>query len=178
VFFSHLRGISTSWSLSSLKYRSQRSTRVREGKQHTQDLNPQHTHTHKPRLELETQHGEFTTQTELKSQTQRIKCVEAKSGSLRMLSECLVLCSMRLGVPFIAPRQLGAVGDQLGRQFLPSVEWCTGQSGAPPDNHCSSSVRDIFPFLVKPTVGSLDLLAHRTLSGAHRTVRCAHPTVG
>jgi hypothetical protein len=95
-----------------------------------------------------------------------------------MLSECLVLCSMRLGVPFIAPRQLGAVGDQLGRQFLPSVEWCTGQSGAPPDNHCSSSVRDIFPFLVKPTVGSLDLLAHRTLSGAHRTVRCAHPTVG
>jgi hypothetical protein len=30
-------------------------------------------------------------------------------------------------VPFIAPGQLGAVGDQLGRQFLPSVEWCTGQ---------------------------------------------------
>jgi hypothetical protein len=42
---------------------------------------------------------------------------------------------MRLGVSFIAPRQLGAVGDQLGRQFLPSIEWCTGQSGAPPDNH-------------------------------------------
>ena len=38
----------------------------------------------------------------------------------------LVLCSMRLGVPFIAPRQLGAVGDQLGRPILPSVEWCTG----------------------------------------------------
>jgi hypothetical protein len=36
---------------------------------------------------------------------------------------------MRLGLPFIAPRQLGAAGDQLGRQFLPSVEWCTGQSG-------------------------------------------------
>jgi hypothetical protein len=34
---------------------------------------------------------------------------------------------MRLAVPFIAPRQLGAVGDQLGRQNLPSVEWCTGQ---------------------------------------------------
>jgi hypothetical protein len=30
---------------------------------------------------------------------------------------------MRLRVPFIAPRQLGAVGDQFGR---PSVEWCTG----------------------------------------------------
>jgi hypothetical protein len=47
-----------------------------------------------------------------------------------MLSECLVFSSMRLGVPFIAPRQLGAVGDQLGRQFLPSIEWCTEQSGA------------------------------------------------
>jgi hypothetical protein len=39
---------------------------------------------------------------------------------------------MRQGVLFIAPRQLGAVGDQFGRHFLPSVEWCTGQSGAPP----------------------------------------------
>jgi hypothetical protein len=95
-----------------------------------------------------------------------------------MLSECLVLCSMRQGVPFIAPRQLGAVGDQLRRQFLPSVEWCTGQSGAPPDSYCSSLVRDLLPYLAKPTVGSLDLLAHRTLSGAHRTVRCNHPTVG
>jgi hypothetical protein len=40
---------------------------------------------------------------------------------------------MRLGVPFIAPRQLGAVESNPGRQFLPSVDWCTGQSGAPPD---------------------------------------------
>jgi hypothetical protein len=32
---------------------------------------------------------------------------------------------MRLGVSFIAPRQLGAVGDPIERQFLPSVEWCT-----------------------------------------------------
>jgi hypothetical protein len=97
------------------------------GEQHTQDPNPQHTHAHKPRLELETQHREFATQTELKSLTKSIKCVEAESGSLRMLREDLVSCSMHLGVPFIAPRQLEAVGDQLGRQFLPSVEWCTGQ---------------------------------------------------
>jgi hypothetical protein len=40
----------------------------------------------------------------------------------------LVFSSMHLGVSFIDPRQLGAVGDQLGRQFLSSVEWCTGQS--------------------------------------------------
>jgi hypothetical protein len=40
---------------------------------------------------------------------------------------------MRLGVPFIAPRQLEAVESILGRQFLPSVDWRTGQSGAPLD---------------------------------------------
>ena len=32
--------------------------------------------------------------------------------------------------PFIAPRQLGAVESNLGRHFLPSVAWRTGQSGA------------------------------------------------
>jgi hypothetical protein len=56
-----------------------------------------------------------------------------------MLSECLGDSSICLGFPFIAPRQLGAIGGQLGRQFLPFVEWRTGQSGAPPDSHCSLS---------------------------------------
>jgi hypothetical protein len=37
---------------------------------------------------------------------------------------------MRLGVPFIAPRQLGAVERKSGRPILPSVVGCTGQSGA------------------------------------------------
>ena len=37
---------------------------------------------------------------------------------------------MRLGVPFIAPRQLGAVESKSGRPFLPSVIGRTGQSGA------------------------------------------------
>src|SRR5688572_24936622 len=50
-----------------------------------------------------------------------------------MLKECLDFFSMRQGVPFIAPRQLGAVESIPGRQFLPSVAWHTGQSGAPPD---------------------------------------------
>jgi hypothetical protein len=45
----------------------------------------------------------------------------------------LVFSLMRLGVPFIAPRQLGAVESILGRQILPFVAWRTGQSGAPPD---------------------------------------------
>jgi hypothetical protein len=69
---------------------------------------------------------------------------------------------MRLGVPFIAPRQLGAVGDQLGRQILPSVEWCTGQSGAPPNRSCSGPMHDLLPYLVHPTVGPAVPLAPRT----------------
>jgi hypothetical protein len=85
---------------------------------------------------------------------------------------------MRLGVPFIAPRQLGAVGGQQGRLSLPSVGWRTGQSGAPPDNHCSCLVRDLFPILAHTTVAYSWQLAHRTLSGAHRTVCCPLPTVG
>jgi hypothetical protein len=96
--------------------------------QHTQDSNPQHNHAHKSQLELEVQHTEFATQMELKSLTQRIKCMELESGSLRMFLVSLCTSSMRLGVSFIATRQLGAVGGQLGRPNLPSFGWCTGQS--------------------------------------------------
>jgi hypothetical protein len=48
-------------------------------------------------------------------------------------------CLRHLGVPFIAPKGLGAVGDPFGRQYLLSVGWRTGQSGAPPDRSCSMS---------------------------------------
>jgi hypothetical protein len=75
--------------------------------------------------------------------------------------------SMCLGVPFIAQWQLGAVRGQQGRLSLPSVEWRTGQSGA-----------DLLPFLAQTTVAAPGQLVHRTLSGAHRTVRCPLPTVG
>jgi hypothetical protein len=81
---------------------------------------------------------------ELKSLSQRIECARMKSWCLGMIKECLGDSSMRLGVPFIAPRQLGAVGGILGRQFLPSVGWRTGQSGAPPNIHCSCPVRISF----------------------------------
>jgi hypothetical protein len=110
--------------------------------------------------------------------SQRIKCARMKSWCLEMIKEYLCLSSMRLGVPFIAPRQLGAVGGIPGRQFLPSVGWRTGQSGAPPDIPCSLSSADRLPKLVQPTVEDLEPLAHRTLSDAHRTVRCPHQTVG
>jgi hypothetical protein len=85
-----------------------------------------------------------------------------------------VYSSMRLGVPFIAPRQLGAVESILGRQFLPSVAWHTGS----PVHHRTLSGADFFPYLAKPTVADSEPLAHRTLSGAHRTVRCPLVTVG
>jgi hypothetical protein len=95
-----------------------------------------------------------------------------------MIKECLCFSSMRLGVPFIVPRQLGSVGGIPGRQFLPSVGWRTGQSGAPPDIPCSLSGADRLPKLAQPTVENLEPLAHWTLSGAHRPVRCPHQTVG
>jgi hypothetical protein len=74
--------------------------------------------------------------------------------------------SIRLGVPFIAPRQLGAVGDQQGRPKLPSVGWRTGQSSAPPDSHCRRSGADLFPILAQTTIADSWQLVHRTLSGA------------
>jgi hypothetical protein len=123
-------------------------------------------------------HREFTTRTELKSLTQSIKRAETECGSIRLLSECLCSSSMRLGVPFIAPRQLGVVGGQQGRPKFPSVGWHTGQSGAPPDSHCRMSGADLFPNLAQMTIAVPWQLEHRTLSSAHRTVRCPLLTVG
>jgi hypothetical protein len=108
------------------------------------------------------------TQIKLKSLIQQNECAGTKSGCFGMLSECLCVSSMRLGVPFIASRQLGAVEDQQGRLSLPSVEWRTGQSGAPPDSHRRRSGADLLPFLAQTTVAAPGRLAHRTLSGAPR----------
>jgi hypothetical protein len=93
-----------------------------------------------------------------------------ESWSLRIFLVSLGVSSMHLGVPFIAPRQLGAVGDNLGRLILPSVEGRTGPAGAPPDSHCRWSGADLLPFLVQMTVAPRRRLAHRT-------VRCPLPTV-
>jgi hypothetical protein len=106
-------------------------------------------------------HKEFTTRMELKSLIQSIKCAETECGRLRMLSECLGSSSMRLGVPFIAPRQLGAIEGQQGRLSLPSVEWRTGQSGAR------------FP----SKSGTVDCCSFGPV-GAPDTVRCPLPTIG
>jgi hypothetical protein len=102
----------------------------------------------------------------LKSLSQRIECVRMESWCLGMIKECLGASSMRLGVPFIAPRQLKAVRGNLGRPKLPFVGWRTGQSGVPPDNYCSCPVPDSLPNRAQPTVADWWQLAHRTLSGA------------
>jgi hypothetical protein len=114
-----------------------------------------------------------------------------KSWCLEMIKECLYISSMRLGVPFIPPRQLGVVGGNQGRQFLPSVGWRIGQSGAPPDRHCSMSGAYCLPKLAQPTVEYLDvgapdtvrctldsLVPHLTVGSATRHARIARPTVG
>jgi hypothetical protein len=121
------------------------------------------------------------------------KCAKTKCEWSRMLKVCLVSASMRLGVPFIAPTQLGAVESIPGRQFLPSVDWRTGQSGAPPDTvRCGflscSGAADRWRFGAVGTPDSpvppsnrwpghalrADCAADRWLtgqSGAHQTVR-------
>jgi hypothetical protein len=83
-----------------------------------------------------------------------------------MLSECLDDSSMRLGVPFIASRQLGAVEDKLGRPSLPSVDWRTGQSGAPPDRSCRR------PGARSPSKFGISDHCSFGLIGAPDTVRC------
>jgi hypothetical protein len=47
---------------------------------------------------------------------------------------------------------------------------CLLSPGAPDSPVVSGA--DLFPYLAKPTVAVLEPLAHRTLSGAHPTVRC------
>jgi hypothetical protein len=141
-----------------------------ESNTHKTQIKSTITHT-KPQLELTTQLEEFSTQMGLKSLSQRIECARMESWCLGMIKECLGNSSMRLGVPFIAPRQLGAVGGNLVRSKLPSVGWRTGQSGVPPDSHCSCPVPDSLPNRAQPTIAVWWQLAHRT-------VRCPLPTVG
>jgi hypothetical protein len=75
-----------------------------------------------------------------------------------------VYCSMCLGVPYIAPRQLGAVGAPFGRPLLPSVRGCAGLSGA------HRTVNSTRPGHDRE---SCDWLA--SVSGGHRTVQCRAP---
>src|SRR5688572_31773594 len=96
------------------------------------------------------------------------------SWCLEMIRRCLVFSSMRLGVPFIAPRQLGAVGSNLGRLILPSVDWRTGQSGA----HRTLSGARFLSLNGEADRCRLGAVGAPDMSGAHRTVRCPLLAVG
>jgi hypothetical protein len=92
---------------------------------------------------------------------------------------------MRLGVPFIAPRQLGAIGDPIGMQFLPSVGWRTRQSGAPPDMNSTYLVPDLLPFLASRPLALRSRwrtgqsgVTNRPLVQAMRRPLIAQPTIG
>jgi hypothetical protein len=128
----------------------------------------------------------FTTRTEIKSLRMSNECAKSEWEWSRMLK---VSSSMCLGVPFIAPRQLGAIESIPGRQFLPSVDWRTGQSGAPFRPLAWPRVtRGLCGWpLAWPTVGSPDSLVnfsrtpptksrewpfYQSQPGAPDTVRC------
>jgi hypothetical protein len=60
---------------------------------------------------------------------------------------------MRLGRPFIAPRDLGAIGATFGRPWLPSVHGCTGLFGAHWTLHSATTTNPLigwFPVLEAP----------------------------
>jgi hypothetical protein len=145
---------------------SQMNTKVRMGwATHTSP--PQYAHTHGQDLSSNEYH-KVLTRTKLKSLRMSNECAKTKCEWSRMLKVCLVYSSMRLGVLFIAPRQLGAVESNPGKQILPSVDWCTGQSGAPPD-----TVRCRF----LSYIGAADRWRFGVV-GAPDTVRCPLQTVG
>jgi hypothetical protein len=80
-----------------------------------------------------------------------------------------VYCSMRLGVPFIAPRQQGAVEAPFGRPLLPAIRGRTGLSDVHQTVNSTRTGHDKESpdWLVSASMGI-------RLSGArHRTVRCA-----
>jgi hypothetical protein len=90
--------------------------RSKEGisKTHKSESYSTNTHTRQERAH-ESSTMELQLRNMLESLSQWIKRVNAKSRRLRMFKRCLVCRSMRLGVLFIAPRQLGAVGAPFGR---------------------------------------------------------------
>jgi hypothetical protein len=80
--------------------------------------------------------------------------------------------------PFYSPKAARSRWRHSWKANLALCQVAHRTSGVPPDNHCSCLVRDFLPFLAQPTVATSGWLAHRTLSGAHQTVRCPLPTVG
>jgi hypothetical protein len=107
---------------------------------------------------------------------------------------CLCTAPWRLGGPFIAPRNLEAIGAPFERSWLPSVRECTVLSGAHQTLHGAMATNRLIDYF--PLLGAPDRLVGGTrLSGApvdhwlrltcqlavgrpvHQAVRCSAWTV-
>jgi hypothetical protein len=77
------------------------------------------THAHKLREEHKRQHNGITAQTLVRISNYQCSSVVAVSRCRRMFKGCLVLCSMRLVVPFIALSDLESVEAPFGSPWLP-----------------------------------------------------------
>jgi hypothetical protein len=107
---------------------------------------------------------------EPKSLAQWSECAGAESGCFRILRGCLVLSSM-CGAPrgpFYSPK---AARSRWRSTWKVILAFCRVAHRTGPVDY---PVRDLLPNLAYPTVAPLGWLAHRTLSDAHRTVRCTN----
>jgi hypothetical protein len=104
----------------------------------------------------------------------------AKISSCSVLKECLGAAPWRLGGPFIALRDLGAVGVPFRRPWLPSVRECIGLSGAHRTLHGATVIESLIGYF--PLLGGTGLPGGGIrLSGAppDRWLRLTcHVTVG
>ena len=69
-------------------------------------------------------------------------------------------------VPFIAPRDLGAIGAPFGRPWLPSVRMCTGLSGAHRTLN-STATKSLIGWF--PVLGAPDCPVHHITIGPRPT---------
>jgi hypothetical protein len=77
---------------------------------------------------------------------------------------------MHLGVPFMAPMDLGAVGAPFGRPWLPFVRGCIGLSGAHRTVNSATTM--------KSWIGWFHVLGHRTIRWGAPDCPVLHLTIG
>jgi hypothetical protein len=119
------------------------------------------THAHKSREEHRRQCSRVTAQTLAQISNYQPKSVVVVSRCCRMFNGCLVYCSMRLKVPFIALKVSGAVGAPFERPWLPSVRGCTGLSGTHQTLHNAMTTNHLIGWF--PILGAPDSPVHVTV---------------
>jgi hypothetical protein len=74
---------------------------------------------------------------------------------------------MRLGVSFVAPRDLGADEAQFGRLWLPSVRGCTGLSSAHRTVNSATTKNPLIGYFL--LLGAPDRPVHHVTVGPRRS---------